>query len=134
MNNLKHRFKVDVNAQQWMLTGGVLICKEEPVNLVVVEGGKKAIKGYIKLMTKRIDWNGDLDAIPEEEKEKKREEYSNGTNACALVWQGMIAKRSFNSFRFQDCRTASTARKVLEAKNVAHYWDMVYNYQGASAS
>jgi hypothetical protein len=24
----------------------------------------------------------------------------------------------------QECRTAGTARKVLEAKGIAHYWDM----------
>lgn len=24
----------------------------------------------------------------------------------------------------QECRTGSSARKVLEAKGIAHYWDM----------
>ena len=59
------RFKVDVNAQQWHLTGALVLCESELFNLVVAEGGPKAIKGYTKLMTRRIKW-------PEEQ--------------CHLVW------------------------------------------------
>lgn len=118
LSDPKIRFKVDVNAQQWHLTGGVLICAEERINMVVVEGGRKAINGYIKLMTRRIDWNSTV----------VEEKTNSEPNECVLVWQGVVARPIFNSFRFQDCRTAITARKVMEAKNAAHYWDMVYGY------
>ena len=37
----------------------------------------------------------------------------------------MLAKRTFGKFSIQECRTASTARKVMESKGVVHYWDMV---------
>lgn len=30
----------------------------------------------------------------------------------------------FSVYFFKECRTSTTARKVLEAKGVAHYWDM----------
>lgn len=136
LSHPKHKFKVDVNAQQLMLTGGVLQCKEPRLNLVVVEGGPKSIKSYVKLMTRRMDWS-----------QKPPDEPSTGTaaadmmdvshaqgpegivNTCDLVWQGIVARRAFNSFRFQDCRTASTARKVMEAKHVAHYWDQVVHFK-----
>eukprot|EP00604_Paraphysomonas_vestita_P001635 CAMPEP_0174822950 /NCGR_PEP_ID=MMETSP1107-20130205/20114_1 /TAXON_ID=36770 /ORGANISM="Paraphysomonas vestita, Strain GFlagA" /LENGTH=157 /DNA_ID=CAMNT_0016043579 /DNA_START=1455 /DNA_END=1925 /DNA_ORIENTATION=- len=45
-------------------------------------------------------------------------------NSCELLWQGIVPRRLFHGFRFQECRTSTTARKVLEAKGVAHYWDM----------
>ena len=59
-------------------------------------------------------------------------------NSCDLLWQGIVPRRLFHGFRFQvsililcradsppqECRTSGTARKVLEAKGIAHYWDM----------
>ncbi|KAJ0407951.1 hypothetical protein ATCC90586_006323 [Pythium insidiosum] len=76
LSNPQHRFKVDVNAQQYHLTGGVLCWPD---------------------------------------------------SGCILVWQGMVAKRAFNNFRFQECSTSVTARKVMEAKHVVHYWDLLYS-------
>lgn len=125
LSNPQHRFKVDVNAQQFHLTGGVLICKDDGLNMVVVEGGRKAIKHYTKLMTRRIDWLGDKAG---HEDDSDAEEGSGGaakSNGCTLVWQGVVARKAFNNFRFQECRTAATARKVMEAKHVVHYWDLV---------
>jgi U4/U6 small nuclear ribonucleoprotein PRP3 len=119
LSNPQHRFKVDVNAQQYHLTGGVLICKDSNLNMVVVEGGKKAIKQYTKLMIRRIDWRGDREA------EQASDSEGEGGNGCLLVWQGVVARKAFNNFRFQECRTTTTARKVMEAKNVVHYWDLV---------
>ncbi|KAK1948446.1 U4/U6 small nuclear ribonucleoprotein Prp3 [Phytophthora citrophthora] len=123
LSNPQHRFKVDVNAQQYHLTGGVLLCKDSDINMVVVEGGKKAIKQYTKLMMRRIDWNGAREA--EHESDSEDEDTAKRGNGCLLVWQGVVARKAFNNFRFQECRTTVTARKVMEAKNVAHYWDLV---------
>jgi hypothetical protein len=39
LSDKQHRFKVDVNAQESLLTGCVVICKAAGTNLVVVEGG-----------------------------------------------------------------------------------------------
>uniref|UniRef100_M4B1E1 Uncharacterized protein n=1 Tax=Hyaloperonospora arabidopsidis (strain Emoy2) TaxID=559515 RepID=M4B1E1_HYAAE len=123
LSNPQHRFKVDVNAQQYHLTGGVLLCKDSNINMVVVEGGKKAIKQYTKLMMRRIDWTGSREARQESESED--EDLQTRGNGCLLVWQGVVARKAFNNFRFQECRTSATARKVMEAKNVVHYWDLV---------
>lgn len=46
-----------------------------------------------------------------------------GDNSCALVWQGITAKRAFTGFRFQECKSGSAARKVLEAKSLHQYYD-----------
>ncbi|TMW60454.1 hypothetical protein Poli38472_000496 [Pythium oligandrum] len=123
--NPQHRFKVDVNAQQYHLTGGVLICKEDNINVIIVEGGRKAIKHYTRLLTKRIRWNDNGTGDDASDDEASDDENAENTSGCVLVWQGIVARRAFNNFRFQECRTATTARKVMETKNVVHYWDLV---------
>jgi hypothetical protein len=44
---------------------------------------------------------------------------------CDLLWQGQIPRRVFTGFKFQECKTGFMARKLLEGKNIAHYWDML---------
>ncbi|KAF0684935.1 Aste57867_23179 [Aphanomyces stellatus] len=136
----QHKFKVDVNAQQLNLTGAVVtVAENADINLVVVEGGPKSIKAYVKLMCRRIDWSlkevkpkevGDEDD-DEVTKEEDEDEGDGKKPKCYLVWKGVVAKRAFSNFRFQECRTTVTARKVLEAKHVEQYWDMVESYNPA---
>ena len=54
-SNPKHRFKVDVNAQQHFLSGLVIINQDEKVkcNVVICEGGPKGIRKIIRLMLTR---------------------------------------------------------------------------------
>lgn len=50
--------------------------------MIFVEGTEKAINGYIKLLTKRIDWNKvqvDETTNTEEKLQQK--------NSCYLVWK-----------------------------------------------
>lgn len=55
-----HKFKVNMNAQQLALNGVCIIADRRLglnlPNVVVVEGGPKAIKFYKKLMLRRIKW------------------------------------------------------------------------------
>lgn len=62
---------------------------------------------------------------------------------CELVWRGTVPKRFFvtssssssssgssgpdvgNGLRFEECKTTSVARKVLETKGLAHFYDVV---------
>jgi len=134
-----HRTKVDLNAQQRNITGGVLECEELKMSLVICEGGANAIKWYTRLMLVRMNWKGEniLEGVSSTDynKESGSEEDENGrkkvaqkfhaNNTCELVWTGMTPKRMFNSFMFQSCDSSETARKVLEAKGVAHFWDQV---------
>lgn len=53
LSHRKFQFKVDVNAQQHFLSGVVLLCEEPGKNLVVVEGGPKGVRKFVKLMTQR---------------------------------------------------------------------------------
>lgn len=179
MSHRYHRTKVDLNAQQNKITGGVLECEMPKMSLVICEGGAKAIKRYIRLMLVRMKWKGenfmkgdeseDEDEDEDENNEegqKQKVSYSpmsvnfdafccnycsffclcfwltiythiehqqfNSENSCELVWQGMAPKRMFRSFVFQTCETSEVARKVLEAKGVAHFWDQVLVHASGS--
>ena len=110
LDSPQRRFKLDVNAKQFNLTGGVLLCvsPEATFALVIAEGGPKGLRRFSALVTRRIDWS---DGGQED-------------NWSALVWQGTVVKRAFSGFKFQECKTTFTARRLLEAKHVPHYWDM----------
>ena len=152
MSHRYHRTKVDLNAQQNGITGGVLEVEQPKLALVIAEGGPKAIKRYTRLMTVRMKWRGENfwgdDDGEEEESDPEgggegaaaahegavhegdasaaaAPQKFNPHNACELIWTGMGAKRNFASFVFQKCETADVARKVLEAKGVAHFMDQV---------
>jgi U4/U6 small nuclear ribonucleoprotein PRP3 len=144
MSHPYHRAKVDLNAQQNSITGGVLECdqpgrgEDDKLVLVVAEGGEKAIKRYIRLMTVRMKWKGEdfyeeeeddeelmvgEDEDGEENSKEKRKKF-NPNNECELIWTGMAVKRAFHTFMFQSAQNPTVARKILEAKGVAHYWDL----------
>merc|ERR1711865_412803 len=58
LSNKRHLFKVDMNAQQFHLTGCTITCPGV-ANICIVEGGPRSIKRYKKLMTRRIKWRED---------------------------------------------------------------------------
>lgn len=49
--------------------------------MVYVEGTKKAMRHYMKLLMHRIDWS---ERLPEEHPEENDD---STTNACTLLWQ-----------------------------------------------
>jgi hypothetical protein len=156
MGHPYHRTKVDLNAQQNGISGGVLECDAMGMALIIAEGGERAIKRYIRLMTVRMRWKGEDfyededDDVEEEElmvgddedanvngvnedgnttttSEKKRKKF-NPDNECDIIWSGMAIKRAFHSFMFQNAESSVVARKILEAKGVAHYWDLAIGH------
>eukprot|EP00455_Lapot_gusevi_P002803 TRINITY_DN11153_c0_g3_i4.p1 TRINITY_DN11153_c0_g3~~TRINITY_DN11153_c0_g3_i4.p1 ORF type:complete len:325 (+),score=82.83 TRINITY_DN11153_c0_g3_i4:40-1014(+) len=122
LSHAQHRFKVDINAQQLGLTGCAVLFPE--CNVVVVEGGPKAMKKFNRLMLKRIKWEDvKSDAANEEESDEDEDEDSK-SNKCMLVWQGIAKQRAFQGFRFESCRSEAMARKCLTDRGVGQYWDM----------
>jgi len=77
MSHRYHRTKVDLNAQQFNLTGACVEVGElGGVSVVVVEGGKKSIKKFTRLMTVRMKWTAgedESDSSSEEEEEEEEE-------------------------------------------------------------
>ena len=151
MSHRYHRTKVDVNAQQMQITGGVVECQANPkLVLIIAEGCEKSIKKFIRLMTVRMKWKGenfadddddddeinnmniDEKEVDNENSDSVAKQKFNPDNSCDLVWKGMSAKRMFRSFLFQSCPTSVHARKVLEAKGVAHFWDQLLVHSNRS--
>lgn len=126
LQDVGRRFKVDIHAQQYQMTGTAVLYGN--CNVVVIEGGPKGIKKYIRLMMHRIQWvpegmnEGDVEEQEEEDEDGNliRKVYKK----CALVWQGTVAKRTFKQFRFEICRSEKTARQIFVNRGVPHYWDM----------
>ncbi|RDX89812.1 Protein RDM16, partial [Mucuna pruriens] len=125
INDLSHpkaRFRVDVNAQENRLSGCAVIC--DGISVIVVEGGSKSIKRYGKLMLRRINWRD----VSKEKEENEDSDDDKPVNKCVLVWQGSVAKPSFNRFSVHDCITEAAGRKVFVDAGVPHYWDLGVNY------
>jgi len=111
----KKRYKVDINASQYNLTGRCIRIKGAPLNLVVVEGGPRGISKYDRLMTKRIKWGDEL----------MGNDAPNNADYCQKVWQGVTRKRSFQKFQMKLFNNAQKAREHLGECGAAHYWDQV---------
>merc|ERR1719150_2783121 len=81
----KKRYKVDINASQYNLTGRCIRIKGADVNMVVVEGGPKGIAKYDRLMMRRIRWGDDL--------MESRQGNVDNSKYCKKVWTGVGRKR-----------------------------------------
>lgn len=134
----QHRFKVDVNATENHLTGTVLECPTACINLVVVEGGARPVKRYIRLMTKRIDWNSsgtkDHGSDSDSDDDVGADDQSASKNRCLLVWQGVVPHRTFSRFGFETCSSIHAARRAMQSKGLVHYWDQMVAAAADSAS
>ena len=128
MKNCAHpklRFKIEKNAQQYQLSGMVVV--HPKCHLVIVEGGPKSIKAYKKLMLRRIDWNDmpppknpnatsnmmDIDRFGPDGEENK----------CFLVWEGQVKNKAFRRFTWRSFESEKMAREELSKWHVEHYWD-----------
>eukprot|EP01135_Chromosphaera_perkinsii_P004043 Nk52_evm56s266 gene=Nk52_evmTU56s266 len=124
MSNPKHRYKVNVNAKEFMFTGCMVL--HEETNLVVVEGGPKGLRKFKKLMLQRIRWTeeaapGAASVVGEVTGSSGG---AGGGNRCALVWEGVLSHRNFNHWKSKQCATETDARDFLRRFGVEHYWDM----------
>ncbi|KAK9132205.1 hypothetical protein Scep_011733 [Stephania cephalantha] len=94
----------------------------DEMGVVVVEGGRKSMKRFSKLMLKRINWAAAVANEDEEEDDKRP------INKCMQVWEGSVAKSSFKRFSVHQCMTEAAARKVFSDAGVSHYWDLAVNF------
>ncbi|KCV68117.1 hypothetical protein H696_05373 [Fonticula alba] len=129
-----HRFKVDANARQLMLSGLALLCS--PNNLVIVEGGSKAANHYKKLMLNRIKWNersapaADAASTAEAKPAIVAATEASEPNECHLVWEGLVSAPVFDSFRFKAFKDEKAAQDFLRSLDLGHYWDSAKNFTG----
>merc|ERR1712113_1371561 len=105
--NKRHLFKIDMNAQQFHLSGCCIACPGV-ANIVIVEGGPRASKRYKKLMMRRIKWTEDQkdDDDDEEVTAPKLMDH------CVLIWEGVVKNRSFKNWKVTHARSEQEARKT----------------------
>lgn len=125
--NGRHRYKININAEQLALTG---ICILNPkFNLVIVEGGSYSISKYRKLMVNRIDWKESL-APKEGAEEGEQEEVGEvdmEKNMCTLVWEGELKQKGFKKFTTERCPTDALAKERLERAKMEFMWTQAKN-------
>jgi len=130
LSDKRTKIKIDLNFHENHLSGCIVFY--HLMNLVVVEGGPKALRRFKKLMLKRIDWNASVqkshepagtDSTPSPNPPQKKE------NKCSLIWEGIVSKPHFKNFKLEQCPTENSARNFLRAHSVEHYWDLAKNFR-----
>jgi len=130
--NGRHRYKININAEQLALTG---ICILNPkFNLVIVEGGIHAITKFRKLMVNRIDWK---ESITAKEGSKGVESDAGAgeegqavdmtKNMCTLVWEGEVRQKGFKRFTTERVPSDALARERLERARMEYMWTQAKN-------
>merc|ERR1712137_532128 len=128
--NKRFLFKIDMNAQQFHLTGCCIACPGMG-NIVIVEGGARAIKRYKKLMTRRIKWadeakdddDDDNDGDDDNVMAPKLQDH------CVLIWEGVVKQRNFKTWKVTHARGEQEARKTLVDRGAEHYWEMLARHR-----
>merc|ERR1712232_37589 len=127
--NKRHLSKIDMNAQQFHLTGCCVACPGV-ANIVVVEGGPRAIKRYKKLMVKRIKWGEDnKDEDDDESDDEENVTAPKLQDHCMLIWEGVVKTRNFKNWKVTHARSEAEARKTLADRGAEHYWEMLARYR-----
>ena len=137
--NGKHRYQVNVNADQNALTG---VCIMHPkFNLVIVEGGEHSIRNYDKLMMNRVHWT-EMEA-PRAVQEGNREalakwleaEDEDGNlrdlslNRCDRIFSGEVKARQFRKWLgARVCETDTHAKDVLTRAKYPEFWNIAKSW------
>ena len=124
-----HRAKIELNAVQEQVTGMMLL--NPKFNLVVVEGGQKAIKHYKRLMLHRIDWtdftrNTEVEPVTSDGEDttmKNGAEFDPSQNRCQLIWEGEEKYRMFRYWKVRSVPTNTMAKEVLGWR-AEHLWGL----------
>jgi len=110
LSDSKIRWKIKTNAKQYNLTGCMMLYKR--MNMVMVEGGPKAITKYAALMNRRIQWSQVDNASP-----------------CMQVWEGVTGAHVFRDFVIETFEEEADVIKYLDQKKVLGYWKQCKNHQ-----
>jgi U4/U6 small nuclear ribonucleoprotein PRP3 len=136
LSNSSHLFKVNINAEQYGLTGGIIMYDD--CNLVIIEGGPKNTRKYTRLMLERIKWQADTRVtVPDDEDMDVEEDVESelaGSVHCSLLWKSVSNRRLFSNFKTYNCPNEMMVRKVLADKGLSHLWDLARNISSSTAA
>ncbi|OMJ88877.1 hypothetical protein SteCoe_9081 [Stentor coeruleus] len=110
-SSTKIKFKLMKNASQLALVGICLILPSPSPSIIIVEGGKRAIKFYTRLCLHRIDWKSD-------------------NSSCELVWNTEIKDAKFFKFKILSVESELDLKRILSKKDAMNYWSLVCTWKG----
>lgn len=123
--NSKLLFKVDINAQQYHLTGCCIVVNQG-FSIIVVEGSKLSVRRYCKLLLRRIKWE-------EYELEEPPNDPSNPFTAndafCKHIWTGNVKKKNFSHWSVSFLECEEEIPEALKPFKATHYYDMILKYR-----
>lgn len=138
--NGKHRYQVNVNADQNALTG---VCIMHPkFNLLIVEGGEHSIRNYDKLIMNRVHWTemeapravqeGNREALAKwleaEDEEGNLRDLS--LNRCDRIFSGEVKQRQFRKWLgARVCETDTNAKDVLSRAKYPEFWNIAKSWK-----
>ncbi|KAK9241246.1 pre-mRNA processing factor 3-domain-containing protein [Lipomyces kononenkoae] len=126
--NPQHSYKINVNARELDLTGVTIV--NPKFNVVVVEGGSRAIRLYKKLLLARIDWARDAQSISNPNEAASNGQQANmSDNKCELVWEGELKQHQFKRWNVRTTENEAEAREILERSHVPQYWNLAKNWK-----
>jgi len=131
LTNKRHLFKIDMNAQQFHLTGCCITCPGV-ANIVIIEGGPRAVKRYRKLMMRRIKWSEDQTKDDDDGDDSDDDENVTAPKLhdhCVLIWEGVVKQRNFKNWKVTHARSEMEARKTLGDRGSEHYWEMLARHR-----
>jgi hypothetical protein len=157
LSNRRLQYKIYANTKDWLMTGTAVAVKGSPYNIVLIEGGPKGIKKFLRLMLHRIKYND----YPEDEEDHSKDETNNevtfefnasaimkksdddieddndmststtdiniNNTDCKLLWKGLSTTRQFNNYRFFNASTPEGAKKYLKNKDLLHFYSLATN-------
>lgn len=88
-------------------------------SIVLIEGGKKAVKTFIKLAVERIDWRG----------KHKDPNQSKNEGFCKVIWEGAVNQKHFGIWSFKTVSSELEGKKFFIEKNLEKYWEMAVDCQ-----
>ena len=112
-SSTKIKFKLMKNAQQLALVGICLVLPYPKAGIIIIEGGRRAIKFFTRLCLHRIDWPSD-------------------NSTCNLIWDAEIKDARFVKFKLMNLETEVDVKRILEKKGVLNLWDLVANWKACS--
>ena len=138
LSNGKHLWRVKKEAQQLDLTGIVIL--NPRTNIVIVEGGLKAIKHYKRLMLERIKWTenarssliakGNAEILAGQQTEESPDQ-DLSDNRCELVWEGELRARNFSKWVGEREASNDAAVRNFLGKNAESFWKLAVRSEQA---
>ncbi|KAI0014814.1 PRP3-domain-containing protein [Xylariomycetidae sp. FL0641] len=136
--NGQHRFKINKNAEQYGLTGLVIMHPKQ--NLVIVEGGEYGISHYKRLMLNRIDWTKNVPPKDRDGKDSNLKDFLQNEdekgdlkdlalNKCQLLFEGEVKTHAFRALKSRVCETDAEARDILARSKMDSFWNLAKSTQ-----